>query len=498
MPTPRRVHLTTSSVVFTRACLVPILFMGVFRLYAQSYHYEPVPGRTVGIWVDSWASGQLAVFKHHYGFNAALVTPYFTDYDSARAAGFPAASLMMDVVADHYQSVVEQYDAGWYYIDEPVEHDCSGHATSGGRLFNPIELAARRDFIRQVRPGSQFVISGYKRCSHLRGAGPATDIIMYASYYNWRKLSFTLCNVNMGWGDKWEAGWSTSGGDQRPSWSDMRNIFGSRFAMAWVHGGGDEYDLLLGHARNLGLNGIWVFHLGPIAGDKMEQFLAAAVKHGWLSRVEGPGNRVAYASEQSTLLNRRHVTTAWSTTWEIDIRRFELERRSESGVTYATVNNKDVSGSGTTMSPHSYTQTDSLVQPGGWWYRVVGISSDGARFPSEASFIRVPGSGVIDMKEAPFPAAENFPNPFNPTTEIRFHLPSVSDDAGTKGGGGNGWVTLKVYDLLGREVAVLVDEKRDPGTYSVTFNAAGLASGVYIYRLAAGGTTLTKRMLLTK
>ena len=451
----------------------------------------------MGIWVDSWASGQLAVFKHHYGFSAALVTPYAYDYDSARAAGFPPSSLMMDVVANHYQSVVQQYEAGWYYIDEPVEHDCWGHAT-GGNLFTATELASRRDFIHQYRPGAQFVISGYKRCSHLRGAGPACDVIMYASYQNWKKLTFSLCSPNMGWGDKREAGWYASGGDQRPSWTDMRSVFGAKFAMTWVHGGGDEYDILLGHARNLGLTGVWVYHEGPIPGDKMEQFLAAAVKHGWLQRVEGPGKRVAYASQQLTLADRQDVAVAWSTTWEIDLKRFQLERRPESGGDYAVVEGKEVLASGTTMTPHPYELTDNSVPAGGWWYRVVGISSDGTRYPSDPSFIRVPVAVVVGAQVPRYLSWRT-----SRTRSIRRRRSGSPFPARAVAQAGtdvdmNGWVTLKVFDILGREVASLVDGKKDPGTYSVTFNAAGLASGVYVYRLNAGGTTLTRRMLLTK
>jgi hypothetical protein len=59
-------------------------------------------------------------------------------------------------------------------------------------------------------------------------------------------------------------------------------------------------------------------------------------------------------------------------------------------------------------------------------------------------------------------------------------------------------VKLGIYDILGREVAVLVDRQMAPGTYSVRFDAGGLASGVYLYRLQAGGTAITKRLLLLR
>jgi hypothetical protein len=81
---------------------------------------------------------------------------------------------------------------------------------------------------------------------------------------------------------------------------------------------------------------------------------------------------------------------------------------------------------------------------------------------------------------------QNYPNPFNPTTTIRYELPKSS------------MVTLSVYDLLGREVSVLVSESENAGSYEVKFDARGLGTGVYIYRLTAGSFVQTCRMLLLK
>jgi hypothetical protein len=81
---------------------------------------------------------------------------------------------------------------------------------------------------------------------------------------------------------------------------------------------------------------------------------------------------------------------------------------------------------------------------------------------------------------------QNFPNPFNPRTVIGYQLPVVSD------------VKLVVFDLLGREVAVLVDGKADAGAHQVTFDGAGLSSGVYVCRLTAGTFTGSRKMLLAK
>ena len=88
-----------------------------------------------------------------------------------------------------------------------------------------------------------------------------------------------------------------------------------------------------------------------------------------------------------------------------------------------------------------------------------------------------------------FSLSQNYPNPFNPTTRIRFSLPHVETLHAT---------SLRVYDLLGREVATLVDDERRPGTYEVTFNGSNLASGVYFYRLQAGTFSQTRRLLLLR
>lgn len=97
-------------------------------------------------------------------------------------------------------------------------------------------------------------------------------------------------------------------------------------------------------------------------------------------------------------------------------------------------------------------------------------------------------SESTDMNESPgtFELYQNHPNPFNPSTQIRYQL-SVSSQ-----------VSLKVYDFLGHEVAVLVNAIQNAGQYQVTFNASELSSGVYIYQLDTGGVLYTKKMLLVK
>ncbi|MEJ2618044.1 MAG: T9SS type A sorting domain-containing protein [Ignavibacteriaceae bacterium] len=81
---------------------------------------------------------------------------------------------------------------------------------------------------------------------------------------------------------------------------------------------------------------------------------------------------------------------------------------------------------------------------------------------------------------------QNYPNPFNPVTKINYSIPQTN------------FVTIKVYDILGKEVAILVSEEKPAGIYLINFNAENLSSGVYFYRMTAGSFTSTKKFILIK
>ncbi len=82
--------------------------------------------------------------------------------------------------------------------------------------------------------------------------------------------------------------------------------------------------------------------------------------------------------------------------------------------------------------------------------------------------------------------SQNYPNPFNPTTSIQYAI------------GNRQFVTIKVYDVLGNEVGILVNEEKPAGEYEVTFNSSGLASGVYVYKLTSGNFSESKKLILLK
>ncbi|HMD13731.1 MAG TPA: T9SS type A sorting domain-containing protein, partial [Bacteroidota bacterium] len=103
--------------------------------------------------------------------------------------------------------------------------------------------------------------------------------------------------------------------------------------------------------------------------------------------------------------------------------------------------------------------------------------------PSSTILLKLLGTPAIPSA---FALQQNYPNPFNPSTKFSFSVPKTSQ------------VSIKIYDVLGREVVTLLNEKKDPGEYTLTWTAASIPSGVYFYRMSAGNFVQTKKMVLLK
>ena len=96
---------------------------------------------------------------------------------------------------------------------------------------------------------------------------------------------------------------------------------------------------------------------------------------------------------------------------------------------------------------------------------------------------------VGDLVPTEYSLGQNYPNPFNPATAVNYQIPMTKSQVHT---------TLKIYNILGQEVATLLDGMQEPGYYTVTWDASEMASGVYFYRLTAGAFTATRNMVLMK
>jgi hypothetical protein len=450
------------------------------------YYYEPVPGKVVGIWPDSFTAQRLALFRERYGFRGVALVSDAWQYGNALQAGFLPAEIMIRTSQNDFAFAVDNFAAGIYYLDEPVEHDCYGHASSGGHLYIPEELAARRDYLHASRPSSQFAIGGYKRCSHNQIGATYADKMMFSSYKNWEEIGLPFCHVNMGWGSDWEDLWVAGDADQRNSWTAMRNTFGAKFSMTWIHGGGDEYALLFAHANTLGLTGIWQYNGAPIDSARLESFCYAAWQNGWLNRVALTPLPIQLARFTATVTQQHTMFLEWMTLSELNNYGFEVQRRAENETSFSTLPNSFIPGHGTTTEPHTYSFTDE-TPPGRCRYRLKQIDLDGTiHFGPEVSVNLA--TGVHGQNSFPTHAVlgQNYPNPFNPTTTIKVSIPRKSA------------ISLKVLDVFGREVATLLSGEMESGTFSVEWNSRDCASGVYFYRLQTPEYVETKKMLLLR
>lgn len=174
--------------------------------------------------------------------------------------------------------------------------------------------------------------------------------------------------------------------------------------------------------------------------------------------------------------NGNGVTVVWSTATEQNNLGFEVQR-SVAGGSFSKI--AFVEGHGTTNAPQSYSYVDASAAAKAS-YRLKQIDRDGKFTYSQT--VEVNNAGTV----ASYGLGQNYPNPFNPATTISFALPVA------------GQVSLKVYDMLGKEVATLVNGVRPAGENHASFNAATLPSGMYFYTLRSASFSATKKMMLVK
>ncbi|MDP2303938.1 MAG: T9SS type A sorting domain-containing protein [Ignavibacteria bacterium] len=188
----------------------------------------------------------------------------------------------------------------------------------------------------------------------------------------------------------------------------------------------------------------------------------------------------------NALIVKNKVELNWATATEVNNYGFEIERSVvsvQSSVISGQISEWQkigfVQGNGNSNSPKEYSFADNSATTGKYAYRLKQIDNDGTyKYSNEIE---------VDLGiPVEFLLQQNYPNPFNPETVINYQLPV------------SGNVSLKVFDMLGREVATIVNEVQKAGTYDVSFNGKDLTSGVYFFRLQAGDFIKINKMTLMK
>ncbi len=181
-------------------------------------------------------------------------------------------------------------------------------------------------------------------------------------------------------------------------------------------------------------------------------------------------------------VNGSSITLKWSTASEINNRGFELERKvNNSGFVKVGF----VEGRGNTTEQTNYSFVDKNLSTGKYSYRIKQTDFDGS-----FEYFELKSEVSVEAPQT-FSLEQNYPNPFNPSTKIKYSIP-----ANVNGQTSN--VILKVYNVLGNEVATLVNENKQAGDYEITFDGSNLSSGVYLYKLESGNIVETKKMLMIK
>jgi hypothetical protein len=190
-----------------------------------------------------------------------------------------------------------------------------------------------------------------------------------------------------------------------------------------------------------------------------------------------PGALPVELTSFTSTTDKNNVSLNWSTATEINNFGYNIERK---GINSNWEKIAFIKGNGNSTINHNYTFTDKNLVSGNYNYRLAQMDFNGTtsyhNLLSEVS-ISAPSN---------FELSQNYPNPFNPSTSIKFNIPE------------KGNVTLKVFNLMGKEMDVLVSGEKEAGNYEINYNASKLASGVYFYELRSAGFTQSKKMILMK
>lgn len=277
-------------------------------------------------------------------------------------------------------------------------------------------------------------------------------------------------------GTNWNA--KTSG-----TTNSLRDIFFINDQKGWACGNNGELLITSDGGEN------WVKYHSNTSNQLRSVFFLNA-SEGWMTGSNGTilhsidGGLPVELTSFTASLSEGKVTLNWQTATEINNYGFDVQR--------SVVSNQQtddwekigfVEGHGNNNSVIDYLFVDDNLTSGNYSYRLKQIDNDGSFSYSEIINVEIGELPTI------FELSQNYPNPFNPITKIKFAIPLSAS---------NSLVTLKVYDVMGREVTTLINEQKLAGNYEVFFNGDELSSGVYFYKITVKEFISTKKLIILK
>lgn len=239
------------------------------------------------------------------------------------------------------------------------------------------------------------------------------------------------------------------------------------------------------------------FPTGVTSGSYSNSYVLTAQQEGWLMTDSMyvnvhttvlPGGEIRHQmfldnplpvelSGFTSVINRNNVTLHWTTSFEKNNSGFEIERSAgKSDWTKIGF----VQGRGNISLPVSYTFTDRNLNAGTYNYRLKQTDFNG-----NYEYFNLTNEVIIGVP-AEYGLSQNYPNPFNPVTRIDYQLPYDEN------------VRINLYDITGKEILQLINERKPAGYYSIDLNASSMTGGIYFYTIKAGNFTSTKKLMLVK
>jgi photosystem II stability/assembly factor-like uncharacterized protein len=440
---------------------IPVMYRTHFHLTNPNYVFLPMGDLTMGRITDGEASGELTDYAF-YSFSV------LQDFSNATAVLTTSANpnkqyiVGGNIYAGEISGIFVTTNNGANYTKVIV----NGLPTSTGRpIVNGIASDANENQLIVYIGGDYSNIgttggiywSSNGGQNFTRANGLSSNIIAPNTFYEYYGLAKDPFNTSKRYGYfEGDGGGFYESGDEGKNWSLKSNIFAGYKPSGGLCVHPTVQNLFY---AAIGYYGLYKTTDGGSTWNNM---------NGWESaeQVDSRSNIItAFGMRTGDTYNKIYKSTNNGNTWDVlNTGQFKLPNTTSLVI---NPHNNDQLWIGTTGN-------GTFIYDG----LTIGIQNISAEIP------------------VGFKIYQNYPNPFNPTTKIKFEVPSHLSFPNASIG--NPLVTLKVYDMLGRELATLVNEELAPGTYSVDWNASDVPSGIYFYKMTSGNFTQTKKMLLIK